>query len=77
MHDSCQVINRHEIEVDDTLSYEEFPEVIVDRHICTLRNKEISSVKVMWRNHLMEEDTWKSEKDMREKYPYLFEDSGT
>ena len=37
-----------------------------------LRNKEIASVKVLWRNQQAEEITWEAEDIMRSRYPYLF-----
>ncbi|XP_070057104.1 uncharacterized protein [Nicotiana tomentosiformis] len=43
------------------------------RQIQKLRNKEIASVKVLWRNQQVEEATWEAENEMKEKYPCLFE----
>ncbi|XP_070025082.1 uncharacterized protein [Nicotiana sylvestris] len=37
-----------------------------------LRNKEIASVKVLWRNQQSEEATWEVEEEMKKKYPHLF-----
>ncbi|KAM3234638.1 hypothetical protein P3L10_014674 [Capsicum annuum] len=39
-----------------------------------MRNKEIASVKVRWRNRLREEITWEAEEAMKSKYPHLFQD---
>ena len=36
------------------------------------RNKQIPLVKVLWRNHGIEEVTRKIEEEIREKYPDLF-----
>ncbi|XP_070019872.1 uncharacterized protein [Nicotiana sylvestris] len=38
------------IEVNEELSYKEIPVSILDRQVRKLRNKEIASVKVLWRN---------------------------
>jgi hypothetical protein len=38
-----------------------------------LRTKMISIVKVLWRNHKVEEASWEAEHDMRSRYPHLFE----
>ncbi|XP_069143362.1 uncharacterized protein [Solanum lycopersicum] len=38
-----------------------------------LRTKEVASVKVLWRNQFFEEATWEAEKDMKKRYPHLFE----
>ena len=39
--------------VDENLSYEEVHVAILDRQVKRLRNKEVSTVKVLWRNHLI------------------------
>ncbi|KAA3474072.1 reverse transcriptase [Gossypium australe] len=40
---------------------------ILDKETKTLINKEISLVKVLWRNHKVEKATWKRESTVREK----------
>ena len=35
-------------------------------------NKEVSSGKILWRNHLVERITWEAEADMESRYPHLF-----
>ncbi|WMV32635.1 hypothetical protein MTR67_026020, partial [Solanum verrucosum] len=57
---------------DESLSYEEVPVEILDRQVKRLRNKEIASVKVLWRNHLVEGATWEAEVNMKSGYPHLF-----
>ena len=39
--------------VNEDLSYEEVPVEILERQVKKLRNKEVASVKVLWRNHLV------------------------
>ena len=51
------LIEAPEIELRDDLSYEEQPVQIMGREEKELRNKTISLVKVLWRNHLVEETT--------------------
>nr|XP_019069815.1 uncharacterized protein LOC109120458 [Solanum lycopersicum] len=58
--------------VDEDLSYEEVPVEILDRQVKRLRNKELTTVKVLWRNHLVEGSMWETEADMRSLYPHLF-----
>ena len=58
--------------VGEDLSYEELPFEILDTQVKWLRNKEIATVKVLWRNHLVEGATWEAEADMRSRYPHLF-----
>ncbi|XP_073275427.1 uncharacterized protein [Primulina huaijiensis] len=49
---------RHEaLDLLPNLSYEEVPVQIMDRKVKVLRNKEIGFVKVLWRNHAIEEAT--------------------
>ena len=40
--------------VDENISYEEVPVEIIDCQVNELRNKEVVSVKVIWRNHFVE-----------------------
>ena len=54
------------------MSYEEQPVEILDRKEKELRNKKIPLVKVLWRNHEVEEATWEREEEMKTKYPQLF-----
>ena len=50
---------------DENLSYEEVPIEILDCQVKGMRNKEVATVKVLWRNHLVEGATWETEADMR------------
>ncbi|TMW89078.1 hypothetical protein EJD97_017684, partial [Solanum chilense] len=58
--------------VKDNLCYEEVLVQILDRQVKKLRNKEGASVKVLWKNHLVEGATWEAEADMMSYYPHLF-----
>ena len=44
--------------VEEDLSYEKVPFEILDRQIKRLRNKKVATVKVLWRNNLVEGATW-------------------
>ena len=46
--------------VKDNLSYEDFPIQILESQVKRLRNKEVVSVKVLWKNHLVEGATWRT-----------------
>ena len=63
--DPSHVLETPEIELRDDLSYEEQPVQILGREEKELRNKTISLVKVLWRNHLVEEATWERDDQMR------------
>ena len=44
---------------------------ILDWKDKVLRNKMIPMVKVLWKNHSVEEATWETEDKMRDLYPRL------
>ncbi|XP_070005606.1 uncharacterized protein [Nicotiana sylvestris] len=71
--DPSTIVPVETIEVNEKLSYEEVPVAILDRQVRKLRNKEIASMKVLWRNQQVEEATWEAEDEMKKKYPHLFE----
>ncbi|KAA0066456.1 pol protein [Cucumis melo var. makuwa] len=71
--DPSHVVDYEPLEIDENLSYTERPVKVLAREVKTLRNKEIPLVKVLWRNHRVEEATWECEDDMRSRYPELFE----
>ena len=70
--DPSHVLNHEPIEVHEDLTYEERPVQILAREEKVLRNKTIPLVKVLWRNHKIEEATWEREDDMKKSYPELF-----
>ncbi|KAL0537606.1 hypothetical protein IC582_026589 [Cucumis melo] len=72
--DPSHVVDYEPLEIDENLSYTEQPVEVLAREVKTLRNKEIPLVKVLWRNHRVEEATWEREDDMRSSYPELFEE---
>ncbi|KAL0543893.1 hypothetical protein IC582_018998 [Cucumis melo] len=72
--DPSHVVDYEPLEIDENLSYAEQPVEVLAREVKTLRNKEIPLVKVLWRNHRLEEATWEREDDMRSRYPELFEE---
>ncbi|WMV37389.1 hypothetical protein MTR67_030774 [Solanum verrucosum] len=76
MRDPSLIIPTENVGIKDNLSYEEIPVQILDRQVCKLRTKEVASVKVLWRNQFVEEAIWEPEKDMKKRYPYLFESRG-
>ena len=62
--------------LDQNLTFEEEPIIILDRKIRKLRSKEIASIKLQQKHRPVEEATLETEFDMRSKYPHLFERSG-
>ena len=51
--------------MNDKLSYEECMVQILESKVKKLRNKEVTSLKVLWKNHLVEGSTWEVEADMK------------
>ena len=70
------MLQSKDIEIDEILIYEERPVQLLDRKVKELRNKQIPLVKVLWKNHEMEEATWEVEKEIQKKYPELFARQG-
>ncbi|XP_073120649.1 uncharacterized protein [Henckelia pumila] len=70
--DASHILRPDEAELDETLSYFECPIQILDHKERQLRNKSIPLVKVKWSRHGIEEATWETEHDMRQRYPELF-----
>ncbi|KAF5459674.1 hypothetical protein F2P56_019601 [Juglans regia] len=66
------VVDTRDISLQPNLTYEEVLIQITDWKDKELRNRKIPLVKVLWRNHDVEEAAWEIEADMRSKYPYLF-----
>jgi hypothetical protein len=72
VHDPCHIVDYEPLQVQDDLKYEELPVQILDRKEQQLRTKIIPLVKVLWRNHDVEEAPWELEHEIRTKYPHLF-----
>ena len=58
---------------EENLSYEEILVENLDRQVKNLRNKEMASVKALWKNHLVDGATWEAEAYMKSLYPNLFD----
>ncbi|KAK4706706.1 hypothetical protein R3W88_033745 [Solanum pinnatisectum] len=65
--DMASILPLEGLGVDENLSYEEVPVEILDRQVKRLRNKEVASVKVLWRNRLVEGATWETKADMKSR----------
>lgn len=70
--DPSHILEPQPIQLMEDLTYEEQPVEILDRRNQVLRTKIIPLVKVLWRNHAVEEATWEPEEQMRIRYPHLF-----
>ena len=74
--DPSHVLDFSTVQLDDDLTYDVEPVAILGRQVRKLRSKDIASVKVQWRGRPVEEATWETEREMRSRYPHLFEASG-
>ncbi|XP_068319619.1 uncharacterized protein [Pyrus communis] len=70
--DPSHVIPPQPLETNPDLTYDEEPVTILDWKEKVLRNKTVSLVKVLWRNHSAEDATWETEDWLRDLYPRLF-----
>lgn len=68
VHDPSHVVSHATMEVNKNLTYE-VPIAILDRKTHTLRNRDISLVKVQWSRHEKDEATWEREEELLAKYP--------
>ncbi|WMV22926.1 hypothetical protein MTR67_016311 [Solanum verrucosum] len=75
--DPASTVPLESVAVKDSLSYEDVPVEIVDRQVIRLRNKEVASVKVLWRSQSVDGATWEAEATMKAKYPHLFPSNST
>ena len=64
--ESSLVVEVHDVRVE-----------ILDCQVRRLRNKEVASVKVMWRSQSVEGYTWEEASTMKAKYPHLFPSDST
>ena len=71
--DPSHILEEQPIEVTENLSVEGVPLRIVDRKHQILSRRTIPYMKVQWTNHTPQKATWELEKDMRNRYPYLFD----
>ncbi|XP_022862091.1 uncharacterized protein LOC111382378, partial [Olea europaea var. sylvestris] len=67
--DPSHVLGSQPVELKENLTYEEEPAQILDRKEPILHSKTIPLVKVLWRNHAVEETTWESEEQMHFQCP--------
>ncbi|WMV54926.1 hypothetical protein MTR67_048311 [Solanum verrucosum] len=75
--DPTSIVPLESVALKDSLSYEDVPVEIIDCQVRRLRNKEVASVKVLWRSQSVEGATWEAEVAMKSKYPHLFPSDST
>jgi hypothetical protein len=73
--DPSHIIKYESLQLQEDLTYEEIPVKLLDRKVQELHTKSIPLVKVLWRNHEIEEASLELEDDIRKKYLSLFDKS--
>ncbi|WMV45400.1 hypothetical protein MTR67_038785 [Solanum verrucosum] len=71
MGDLASIVPLESVALKDSLTYEEVPVEIFHHQVCRLRNKQVASVKVLWRSYSVEGATWEAEAAMNAKYRHL------
>ena len=71
VHDPLDVVDFKTLQIQANLRYVEQLVQILDRKEQKL-TKTIVLVKVLWRNHDVEEASWELEREMKDKYQHLF-----
>ena len=74
--DTTSIVDLEDIEIQDGATYGKQPMKNLDTKEKVLHNKIIQLVKVLWQYHGLEEATWESELEIREKYLHLFATRG-
>jgi hypothetical protein len=69
------VIRYEPLQLQGNLAYKEVPVKVLDRKVQELRTKSILLVKVLLRNHEIEEASWELEDEIRKNYPSLFNEN--
>ena len=65
------------VAVKDSLSYANVPVDMLNCQVKRLRDKEVASVKVLWRSKSVEGATWEVEVSIKTMYPHLFPSEST
>ncbi|XP_070025086.1 uncharacterized protein [Nicotiana sylvestris] len=74
--DPSHVLDFSMVQLDGDLTYDVEPVAILEQHVRILRSKDITSMRVQCRGRPVEEVTWETEREIRSRYPHLFEVSG-
>ena len=71
--DPIRAVDHEMLELQEDLSYQEYPIRILDQAERRTRQKAIKFLKVQWSNHSEDEAMWERENCLREEYPALFQ----
>jgi hypothetical protein len=68
-------VQLEDIQMENDLTYKEYPVRILDTSERVTRSKIIMMCKVQWSHHAEEEATWEREDELKEDFPQLFSKS--
>jgi hypothetical protein len=68
-------VQLEDIQMENDLTYKEYPVRILDVSERVTRSKIIRMCKVQWSHHTEEEATWEREDELKEDFPQLFSKS--
>ena len=71
--DTVSILPIEGLGVIDKLSYEEVSFQIIARQVNNLWNKVVFSVKVLWKNHLVEGATLEANTNKKSRYPHIID----
>jgi hypothetical protein len=61
-----------DLDANEDLSYQEYPDKILEMSKRVMRNKKIKMFKVQWSHHTEEEATWEREEELKVEFPSFF-----
>src|ERR1044072_5648536 len=67
--DPIREVDHETLDLQDDLSYREYPVRILDLAECVTRRQKIKFLKVQWSHHSEKEATWEREDRLRAEYP--------
>ena len=70
--DPIREVDHETLDLQDNLSYREYPVRIHDQAERTTQRRNLKFLKVQWSNHSQKEATWEREDRLRLEYPALF-----
>ena len=70
--DPVHEVDHETLDLQDDLSYREYPVRILDEAEHSTRRRSIKFLKVQWSHHSEDEATWEREDRLRLEYPALF-----
>lgn len=72
IYDPVSILLLEGLRMNHDIDYEEVPVEIIDCQVKNLSNKKVISIKVLWRNNLLEGETWEADTDIISRYPHIF-----